>query len=130
MIYIKTKKYIYIIPCLWYFNKYEDGLLGSPDYHFKDKGVNFMKSVITVIGKDKVGIIAKISTLLADNNVNILDISQTIMQDMFTMIMMVDIKESAVDFYKLSESLEKLGEEIGVSIRIQHEDIFKSMHRI
>ncbi|NLM50001.1 MAG: ACT domain-containing protein [Clostridiaceae bacterium] len=89
-----------------------------------------MKSVITVIGKDKVGIIAKISTLLADNNVNILDISQTIMQDMFTMIMMVDIKESAVDFYKLSESLEKLGEEIGVSIRIQHEDIFKSMHRI
>ncbi len=89
-----------------------------------------MRAVITVIGKDKVGIIAGISNILADCNVNILDISQTTMQDVFTMIMLVDISASAVAFSELSGKLEAKGREIGLSVRIQHEDIFNSMHRI
>ena len=89
-----------------------------------------MKAVITVIGKDKVGIIAEVSKILADCNVNILDISQTIMQEVFTMIMLVDIENMKVQFTKLSQELEEKGQEIGLSIRIQHEDIFNSMHRI
>ncbi|MBZ4646084.1 MAG: hypothetical protein PWP27_456 [Clostridiales bacterium] len=89
-----------------------------------------MRAVITVIGKDKVGIIAAVSGILANCNVNILDISQTIMQDMFTMIMLVDISKACVDFSNLSEQLEKKGQELGLSIKIQHEDIFNSMHRI
>ncbi|MDK2799491.1 MAG: hypothetical protein PWP27_868 [Clostridiales bacterium] len=89
-----------------------------------------MRAVITVIGKDKVGIIAAVSNILADCNVNILDISQTIMQDMFTMIMLVDISQMKVIFSNLSDQLEKKGQEMGLSIKIQHEDIFNSMHRI
>ncbi|WHH61281.1 ACT domain-containing protein [Petroclostridium sp. X23] len=89
-----------------------------------------MRAVITVLGNDRVGIIAAISNILADCNVNILDISQTIMQDIFTMIMLVDISSMEVDFSKLSDQLEKKGRELGLSIRIQHEDIFNSMHRI
>jgi ACT domain-containing protein len=89
-----------------------------------------MKAVITVVGKDMIGIIAKVSTLLADQQVNILDINQTTMQDIFTMIMLVDISASEVPFSDLSDLLEKKGKEIGLSIRIQHEDIFNSMHRI
>ena len=89
-----------------------------------------MRAVITVIGKDRVGIIASISSILADCNVNILDISQTIMQDMFTMIMLVDISKTSVDFTGLSNRLEAKGQELGLSARIQHEDIFNSMHRI
>lgn len=92
--------------------------------------VHFMRAVITVIGKDKVGIIAAISNVLAECNVNILDISQTTMQDVFTMIMLVDIGGLNIDFSELSGRLEKKGEEIGLSVRIQHEDIFNSMHRI
>ena len=76
------------------------------------------------------GIIAKVSMLLYENNVNIMDISQTTMQDMFTMIMLCDITESAVKFDQLTDMLDTLGESIGMSIRIQHEDIFNSMHRI
>jgi len=89
-----------------------------------------MRAVITVIGKDKVGIIASISSILADCNVNILDISQTTMQDIFTMVMLVDIKAMNTDFSDLSNRLEQKGREIGLSVRIQHEDIFHSMHRI
>lgn len=89
-----------------------------------------MKAVITVVGKDKVGIISKVSSTLAEQNVNILDISQTIMQGMFTMIMLVDTKDAAVPFSELAAILEETGEKAGVSIRIQHEDIFNSMHRI
>ncbi|MCX7920500.1 MAG: ACT domain-containing protein [Clostridia bacterium] len=89
-----------------------------------------MRAVITVIGKDKVGIIAGVSTILADSNVNILDITQTTMQDVFTMIMLVDITKSNISFHDLSDSLEDKGREIGLSIKIQHEDIFNSMHRI
>lgn len=89
-----------------------------------------MRAVVTVMGKDRTGIIAATSTLLAENGVNILDITQTIIQNIFTMVMLVDIGASKLDIAGLSESLEKLGEELGVEIRIQHEDIFNSMHRI
>lgn len=89
-----------------------------------------MKAVITVVGKDKVGIIYEVSRVLAEKNVNILDISQTIMQGMFTMIMLVNIEKSSMTFSALSETLDKTGEKIGVSIKIQHEDLFNSMHRI
>lgn len=89
-----------------------------------------MKAVITVIGKDKVGIIARVSALLAENGVNILDITQTIMQELFTMVMLVDISVTKVKFTELVDSLAKIGEDMGLEIRCQHEDIFNSMHRI
>ena len=88
------------------------------------------KAVITVIGKDRVGIIYSVSDILAKANINILDISQTIMQNIFTMIMLVDIGESKINFSEISKELENLGQKLGLSIRIQHEDIFNSMHRI
>ena len=89
-----------------------------------------MRAVVTVIGVDKTGIIAKTSGLLANNDINILDITQTILQDLFTMVMLVDINKSKIGFGELSKQLEELGAELGVEIRVQHEDIFKSMHRI
>lgn len=89
-----------------------------------------MKAIITVIGKDRVGIIANVSNILADSNVNILDISQTTMQDMFTMIMYVDFSVSTSDFHTLSQQLETKGTEMGLVIKMQHEDLFNSMHRI
>ncbi|NLH02381.1 MAG: ACT domain-containing protein [Clostridiales bacterium] len=89
-----------------------------------------MRAFITVIGKDKVGIIAAICVLLAEKNVNILDISQTIMQDCFTMIMLADVSECSVPFDELAESLSELGRKLELSIRIQREEIFNAMHRI
>ncbi len=88
------------------------------------------KTVITVVGKDTVGIIAKVCTYLADNNVNILDISQTIVQDYFNMMMIVDANNSAKEFGVLADELEELGKTIGVQIKMQSEDIFNIMHRI
>ncbi len=88
------------------------------------------RTVITVVGKDTVGIIAKVCTYLANNNVNILDISQTIVQGFFNMMMIVDMSAAGKDFELLVEELEKLGAEIGVIIRAQREDIFDKMHRI
>jgi ACT domain-containing protein len=88
------------------------------------------KTIITVVGKDTVGIIAKVCTYLADNDVNILDISQTIVQDYFNMMMIVDSNNSKKVFDELSTEIEELGKEIGVKITMQHEDIFNSMHRI
>jgi ACT domain-containing protein len=89
-----------------------------------------MEAFIPVIGKDTVGIIAGISALLAKEKVNIEDISQTIMQDNFTMIMRVDTAECALAFDILAEQLKDKGEEIGVAINLRHEDIFNAMHRI
>lgn len=89
-----------------------------------------MRAVITVVGKDKRGIIAKISGLLYETNINILDISQTIMQDMFTMVTLVDISASTISFDQLVDRLNEIGDEVGVKIQIQHEDIFNSMHKI
>lgn len=86
------------------------------------------KAVITVIGKDTTGIIAKVSNLLYENGINILDISQTIMQDLFTMIMLCDIKNVQVG--DLQEKLDVIADEMKLSIRVQNEEIFNSMHRI
>ena len=88
------------------------------------------KSIITVVGKDTVGIIAKVCTYLANNRINILDISQTIVSGYFNMMMVVDMNEAAKPFNDVSSELEQIGEEIGVVIRCQREDIFKSMHRV
>lgn len=88
------------------------------------------RTVITVVGKDRVGIIAKVCTYLANNKVNILDISQTIVQGFFNMMMIVDIHDAQKDFNVIQEELEQIGEEIGVIIKLQREDIFDSMHRI
>lgn len=87
------------------------------------------KFIITVVGHDTVGIIAKVCTYLAEIQVNILDISQTIVDGYFNMMMIVDA-EKVEDMTKMSEELQKLGEEIGVIIRCQHEDIFNMMHRV
>lgn len=88
------------------------------------------KTIITVVGKDTVGIIAKVCTYLADNNVNILDISQTIVQGFFNMMMVTDATKSPKTTDQIADELSHLGEEIGVSILCQHEDIFNMMHRI
>jgi ACT domain-containing protein len=89
-----------------------------------------MRSVVTIIGKDKVGIIANIAGVLAENNANILDINQTVMQEYFTMIMLVDISEISIDLVDLKHKLEKIGKEMGLSVRLQREDIFNKMHEI
>ncbi|WKY43884.1 ACT domain-containing protein [Eubacteriaceae bacterium ES2] len=89
-----------------------------------------MRAVLTVIGKDRTGIIYRVSEILAKNEVNIEDISQTIMNDFFTMIMLVDLSNMTIHFNELKSSLEQCGEEIGMSIRIQHEDLFNAMHTI
>lgn len=88
------------------------------------------KSIITVVGKDSVGIIAKVCTYLSNNKVNILDISQTIVQGYFHMMMIADSGNASKDFNQLSEELLQIGEEIGVIIRMQREEIFDRMHRI
>lgn len=89
-----------------------------------------MRAIVTVIGKDKPGIIAGVCTLFAKCNVNILDISQTVMEDFFTMTMLVDLTKCNVSFSELSDSLKAKGEEMEVNIRVQREDIFDLMHRI
>ena len=88
------------------------------------------KTIITVIGKDTVGIIAKVCTYLADKNVNILDISQTIVQDWFNMIMIVNIQDSNKDFATIASELKQIGDEIDVTITLQQEEIFDMRHRI
>ena len=89
-----------------------------------------MKCILTVIGKDKPGIIAKVSGLLAQNSVNIEDISQTIIQSTFTMIMLVNLSGASILMKELSEELKVLGSEIGVNIHLQHEGVFNAMHKV
>ncbi|MGN0812803.1 MAG: ACT domain-containing protein [Candidatus Coproplasma sp.] len=89
-----------------------------------------MRAVVTVVGKDKTGIIAKISTFLAEKEINILDISQTILDKYFTMIMLVDLSSATVKLADLTEECRILGENIGMSIHVQHEDIFNTMHSV
>ena len=89
-----------------------------------------MRAIVTVIGRDTVGIIAGVCGLLAKRQVNILDISQTVMQEYFTMIMLVDTARCSLPFGELAEELRAWGESRGLSVRIQHEDIFNAMHRI
>lgn len=88
------------------------------------------KTVITVVGKDTVGIIAKVCTYLAENEINIEDISQTIVQGYFNMMMIVDTKRAVKHFGEMADELQQLGEEIGVVIKCQKEEIFDKMHRI
>lgn len=88
------------------------------------------KGIITVVGKDQVGIIAKVCTYLADNRLNILDISQTIIQGYFNMMMIIEINESVKDFGTICDDLDLLGQKIEVNIKLQHENIFNKMHRI
>lgn len=88
------------------------------------------KTIITVVGKDSVGIIAKVCTYLAEQKINILDISQTIVQGFFNMMMVVDMNDAEKDFNLVSSELEKIGQEIGCIIKVQREDIFDKMHRI
>ena len=89
-----------------------------------------MNAILSVMGIDQKGIIAKVSGFLYENDINILDINQTIVQNIFTMVMMVDLSASKLEFGEIADRLNKMGDEVGVEIRIQHEDIFKSMHRI
>ncbi|MBQ9517891.1 MAG: ACT domain-containing protein [Eubacterium sp.] len=89
-----------------------------------------MRAVITVVGKDMVGILAKVSTICAEDNVNIIEVTQSILQDMFCMIMMADTSESKVDFTEFSDKLEQFGKDNNLVIHAMHEDIFNSMHRI
>ena len=88
------------------------------------------KTVITVVGKDSVGIIAKVCTYLANNNINILDISQTIVQGFFNMMMIADTNEAIKDFSLIADELEQIGQEMNCIIKMQREDIFDKMHRI
>ncbi|MDP2891677.1 MAG: ACT domain-containing protein [Bacillota bacterium] len=89
-----------------------------------------MRAIVTVIGRDKVGIIAAVSAVLAACNANILDISQTVLQEYFAMVMLCDLSKISVPFTELKRKLREKGEEIGLEIRIQREDIFNAMHRV
>ena len=88
------------------------------------------KTIITVVGKDTVGIIARVCTYLAENQINILDITQTIVKGFFNMMMVVDVENITKSFGEVAQELEQVGEEIGVSVKIQREEIFLKMHRI
>lgn len=92
--------------------------------------INMKRTIITVVGKDTVGIIARVCTYLADNGINILDISQTIVQDYFNMMMIVDTNNSSKVFGDMADELETLGKDIGVVIKCQKEEIFDKMHRV
>ncbi len=89
-----------------------------------------MRAIITVVGSDTVGIISGISKILAENNVNIMDISQSILQDLFAMVMLVDISKSSKPFAELASVITDAGNQMNVKVHVMHEDIFTSMHRI
>ena len=89
-----------------------------------------MKAIVTVIGEDRVGIIATVCTDLASFNVNVLDISQTVMQGYFTMMMVVDVSNASCPVAELAQKLDEKGKEMGLSIKLQREEIFKAMHRV
>ena len=89
-----------------------------------------MKTVVSVIGKDAVGIISKVSNICAECNANILDITQSVLQDMFVMVMLTEIKELNCSFASFSDKMKALGEQNNLDIRVMHEEIFNSMHRI
>ena len=91
---------------------------------------NFMRAIITVIGKDTIGILAKVSAKCAEYNANVIEVTQSIMQDLFCMIMLVDISQLNSDFAKLSDAMQQLGEVQGLKIHTMHEDIFNCMHHI
>ncbi|ADL13575.1 ACT domain-containing protein [Acetohalobium arabaticum] len=86
--------------------------------------------VITVLGEDKVGLVAKITGILAEHEANIIDITQTLLQDLFSMIMLVNIEELNTSFEELQQELKEAGEELNVKVKTQHEDVFRYMHRV
>lgn len=88
------------------------------------------KAIVTVVGRDTVGLLSKVSTECARFNANILDVTQSVLQDMFSMVMVIDISNISSDFAALATSFETLGDDIGMKIHVMHEDIFNSMHRI
>ena len=92
--------------------------------------VIFRRAVVTVIGKDTVGILHKVSGICAEYNVNVIEVTQSVLQDMFAMIMLVDITAINADFAKLVDRMDRLGKELGLSIHTMHEDIFNSMHTV
>ncbi len=89
-----------------------------------------MKTVISVIGKDSVGIIAKVSAICSEYNANIVDITQSVLQDMFVMVMLTEIKDLNCSFSEFSDKMKALGQENNLDVRVMHEDVFNSMHRI
>lgn len=89
-----------------------------------------MKAVITVLGKDSVGILSKVSTVCAEVGANIIEVTQSVLQDMFAMIMLAEIDNTSVPFDELGKRMDKLGEENNLKIHVMHEDIFNSMHKI
>lgn len=89
-----------------------------------------MKAVISVVGKDRVGILARVSNTCFECNANVVDVTQSVLKDMFVMMMLVDISNLSVDFSTMAKKMSALGEEIGVVVHVMHEDIFNSMHRI
>ena len=98
--------------------------------HAKLRGGENMRAVITVIGKDMVGILAKISAICAENDVNVMEVTQSVLQDLFAMIMLVDISKCKVPFSELSDRLNGVGKDMNLAVHVMHEDIFNSMHRI
>ena len=106
------------------FNEIDDYLCRD----MKEKDMN--RTIITVVGKDTVGIIAKVCTYMADRQINILDISQTIIQGFFNMMMIVDTSKMTVDYSTMTDEIVRLGEQTGVQIKCQREEIFDKMHRI
>ncbi len=89
-----------------------------------------MKAIVTVVGKDTVGILAKVSAACVEHNANIIDVTQSVMKDMFSMVMLIDISELSSEFSDLQNTLYALGDKIGMKIHVMHEDIFNSMHHI
>jgi ACT domain-containing protein len=89
-----------------------------------------MRAVITVIGKDMVGILARVTNICFDNNINITEVTQSVLQDVFAMIMLVDISDSKISCATLSDKMKELGESLGLTIHVMHEDLFNCMHKI
>ena len=97
--------------------------------NYPKRGV-FMKAVVTVIGRDTVGILAKVSSVCAEYNANIIEVTQSVLQDMFAMIMLIDISNLSKKFTEFSDKMADLGDEMGLKIHAMHEDIFNAMHKI
>lgn len=89
-----------------------------------------MRAVVAVIGKDMVGILAKVSGICAEHKANVMDVTQTIMQDLFAMTMLIEISDLTIEYINFADKLKKAGEEMGLQIHVMHEDIFNSMHKI
>lgn len=96
----------------------------------KRTGGKEMRAVVAVIGKDTVGILARVTAICAEHRANVMDVTQTVMQDLFAMTMLIEISELSVGFSEFSDELKKAGDEMGLQIHVMHEDIFNSMHKI